>query len=268
MNASLPTPVTVLVDTFSSRPDVRAIALGGSRASRQDDAQSDYNLYVFIEHEIPERERRDLALQFDPEPEISNPWFGLEDAWSDGTTSIDVSYWDPRDFENSLRQVIEHHRPSLGYSTSFWFTMRHAIPLYDRSGWFARMNSLASTPYPEALRDAIVAHHAPLLRNASASYRHQIELAIERNDAVSVNHRVAAFLASIFDIVFALNYMLHPGEKRQMAWITTLKEHIPPTFEQHVNDLLAASGENVLDAVDVLCDDVDTMILMSQQSNP
>ncbi len=47
----------------------------------------------------------------------------------------------------------------------------------------------------------------------NASYLDQIKLAVKRNDPISVNHRIAAFMASYFDIIFALNKVYHPGEK-------------------------------------------------------
>ena len=46
-----------------------------------------------------------------------------------------------------------------------------------------------------------------------ASYYEQIEKAIKRDDKNSINHRISAFMASYFDIIFAKNKMLHPGEK-------------------------------------------------------
>ena len=47
------------------------------------------------------------------------------------------------------------------------------------------------------LRRAIVAKNWPILRRNQSSYRRQIELAIERDDAVSVHHRVTALVASL-----------------------------------------------------------------------
>ena len=45
-----------------------------------------------------------------------------------------------------------------------------------------------------------------------------------RGDLVSLNYRVAALLASTFDILFALNRLPHPGEKRLLAFAT---QHCP-----------------------------------------
>lgn len=136
--------------------------------------------------------------------------------------------------------------------------------VHDREGWFAGIQHLAAKPYPDELRRAIVAWNHPLLRTSQSSYRHQIELALDRDDPVSLNHRSAALLASVFDIVFALHRTLHPGEKRLLAHVAALGQAIPPAFEQHVRYLLTVSVTmdrgRVLQAVDALCETVDTMI--------
>ena len=43
-------------------------------------------------------------------------------------------------------------------------------------------------------------------------YLKQINAAIFRQDPVSFNHRVAAWLSSYFDILFAINGQFHPGK--------------------------------------------------------
>ena len=199
--APLPDAVRAIVTAFMTRSEVCAIALGGSVASGAVDASSDHDIYVFTTADIPHDARRALATRFDPAPEIGNRWFGEGDEWSDRTAgvAVDLMYWDRDWFEDQLRDVIERHQPSLGYTTSLWFTARYARPLFDRDGWLARMQALAATPYSEELRRAIVEWHRPLLRSTRSSYRHQIELAIARDDPVSVNHRLAALLASVFD---------------------------------------------------------------------
>ncbi len=264
MDIELPMTLRKLVRAYSDLPEVEAIGLGGSRAYFLADAQSDYDLYVFTQDAIPLDTRRTIAHQFDSNPEIGNPWWGDEDALYDGSVGYDLSFWNVQDFETHLRGVIEHHRPSLGFSTSFWFTVRHAIILFDRGDWLTRIKEFAEAPYPEPLRDAIVRLNAPLLRSAHASYRHQIELAIGRNDNVSVNHRITAFLESVFDIVFAITRTLHPGEKRQLTWMATLGESVPASLDRHIRDLVLSIGDpslnTVLPALDAVCDDIDAMI--------
>ena len=69
------------------------------------------------------------------------------------------------------------------------------------------------------------------------SFDKQIIKAIERNDLVSVNHRVTEFLATYFDIIFALNEMTHPGEKRMQSICSKECQKLPKNFDLNLNRL-------------------------------
>jgi hypothetical protein len=136
----------------------------------------------------------------------------------------------------------------------------HSEPLFDRSGWYAALRRRADVPYPEALRRAVVTRNHPLLRDTLSSYLAQIERAVARRDAPSVNHRVAALLASFFDVLFALNRVPHPGEKRLLARVEALCGLRPPRLGEQVAALLAVvarcrigySPRRALDGLDAL----------------
>ena len=255
-----------IVEALSARQEVHAIALGGSRTAGRADLASDYDIYVFVDGDVPLDARRALARRFEPAPEVGNTWFGPGDEWTEAATgtSVDVMYWQRDDFERDLRDVIERHRPSLGYSTAFWYTVRYATPLYDRSGWFADFQALAAHPYPDALREAIIDFNHPLLRTTHSSWRHQIELAMGRDDPVSVNHRVTALIQSVIDIIFALHRTLHPGEKRLLTHIAALGEAAHERYEPLIRAVLRATSapvaDHLLEAIDALCDAIDEAI--------
>lgn len=130
----------------------------------------------------------------------------------------------------------------MGYSTAHWHTIRGLRPLFDRSGRLARMQALSREPYPEPLRENIISKNYPLLRDIIPSYMHQAEKAVRRGDRVSTNHRVAAFLASYFDILFAHNRVLHPGEKRLIESAERLCPVLPPNMRQDVESALESAG--------------------------
>ena len=71
------------------------------------------------------------------------------------------------------------------------------------------------------------------------SFDMQIKKAENRGDLVSVNHRVAEFLASYFDIIFALNEMTHPGEKRMQSICSEECKILPNRFDENLNRLFA-----------------------------
>ena len=79
-----------------------------------------------------------------------------------------------------------------------------------------------------------------LLSGMLPSFDTQIQKAENRGDLVSVNHRVTEFLASYFDVLFALNEMTHPGEKRMQSICSNECRILPEKFEENFHRLFAA----------------------------
>lgn len=262
-----------LARRFSEFSTVEAIALGGSQAQGVTDPGSDIDLYVYTTSVIPlsarealvqsaKASRADLNLQF----------WDLGDEWFDAETGIevDVIYWEPAWIEGQLDRLWREHQASLGYSTCFWHTIRTSRALFDRHGWFQALQERSQQPYPKALRDAIVAKNHPVLRQVIPSYAHQIEKACQRADRVSLNHRVAALLASYFDVLFALNRVLHPGEKRLVERALNHCARLPADMAGQVDSVLhatySADGSLVVH-VNALLDSLDDL-LRAEGFNP
>lgn len=154
-------------------------------------------------------------------------------------------YWSPEWAEEQLKRVLVEHRPSMGYSTAFWRSVRDAQPLYDRDSWHQALQQRARQPYPDELCANIIAANYPYLRDHVFSFRNQIAKAIQRDDLVSINHRVAAWLASYFDIIFAVNRVLHPGEKNLLDFIQRECPLVPQEFRIGVERMLHLEEDSI-----------------------
>ena len=263
-------PLTVpneLAASFSALPSVLAVVLSGSTSNRVDDGKSDFDIYVYTTEEIPADWRTELAQQHGTHLAIDNRYWELGDDWIDTRIDrmVDVIYRWPDWIEEQIDRLLVRHEASTGYSTCFWHNVLHSDALFDRDGWFAGLQARARQPYPEALRRAIVAKNHPILRSTLSSYMQQLELAIERGDHQSVNHRVAALLASYFDILFALNRQPHPGEKRQVSYAETLCPLRPPALAWQVEAVIAAVAPaqqaTLLAQANALLDSLDVLLL-------
>lgn len=234
--------------SFSALPHVVAVAMGGSRTrtAAGADERSDLDLYVFTEREIPLSSRRDIvaALGGAVRAQLDQRFCGLSDQWIDGDTGlhIDVNYFDAGWMRDAVLRVAEGHHASLGYSTCFWYTVAHAVPLADPLQWLAGLKARVEVPYPERLRTNIVALNHPLLRGIYTSYAAQVERAVARGDWVSVNHRIAALLASYFDCLLAANRLLHPGEKRLVEFAQSRCRWCPAGMRADLEALLRAAA--------------------------
>lgn len=256
-----------LATAFSAFPSVEAIALSGSLMSKAADTGSDIDLYVFTTSDIPLAAREALVAQRGAiRADLNLKFWDLGDEWIDRQTGIevDVIYWDASWIAGQIDRVLVHHQASVGYTTCFWSTVRHAMPLYDRSDWFAHLQAQCQCSYPEPLRQAIIAKNYPIMRDVIPSYLHQIQKAVQRHDSVSVNHRVAGLLVSYFDVIFALNAMPHPGEKRLLEIAAERCTKLPQAMCEQAERVLQAAASTdttLVHAVNQLIDNLDVLLL-------
>ncbi len=240
-----------IAHAFEDYHGVEAIAWSGSWAAGFGEDGSDIDLYVYAADGVPLDLRTNIAARFaelDPPPEIDNRFWETGDEWRDAASGVwvDIMYRSPEWIEGELARVLDRHEASTGHTTAIWHNVRTSRILFDRQGWLNQLGQRAIQPYPEPLRQAIIAKNLPLLRRVHSSYRAQISTAVRRADAVAINHRIAAFLASVFDIIFALNRVPHPGEKRLLAHVAATCPVRPSDLADQVNDIIGRAGNDII----------------------
>src|SRR5918998_2058031 len=267
---SNPTTHAALAASFAAAladlPAVVAVALAGSAVAGAADEQSDIDLYVYAEAPVAMADRVAIATSFATRAEVGSTFWEPGDEWIDAQTGrhVDVMYRTPLWIEEQLERVLVRHEASVGYSTCFWHNVLHSTPLFDRSGWYRDLQAAATRPYPQPLRRAIIAKNHPILRQTLSSYLAQIERAVRRGDSVSVQHRVTALLASYFDVLFAVNELPHPGEKRLLQLAVTRCARTPRDMETHINTQLETAARPatlaVVERIHLLLDSLDSFL--------
>lgn len=239
---------------LSALPQVEAIALGGSRAGTHFDESSDYDIYLYCTAPISEELRRKILREHCSYVEYGNCFWELED---NGTLNngidFDLLYRNLDDFVSGVCAVVEQFRAGNAYTTCMWHNLITCRIIYDRTGRLTAAKERFTVPYPERLRQNILTQGWRLLNSSMPAYRLQIEKAAKRGDWNSVNHRVAAFMETYFDVLFALNRQTHPGEKRLMKLCREACDVLPEGFEENINSLFAHMFTNPK----ALCEDLD-----------
>lgn len=230
--------VNALFEALSRLPQVDAIALGGSRSTGRHDPTSDYDVYVYTTAPISEAVRKDILKVFCSYMEIGNTFWELEDDVTlKNGIDMDIIYRNSADFENAVSSVVIDCNAWNGYTTCMWHNLITSRIVYDKTGKLTVMQEKYRIPYPEKLKQNIITKNMNLLSGMLPSFDTQIKKAEKRRDLVSVNHRVTEFLASYFDVIFALNEMTHPGEKRMQQICSGECTLLPKDFDQNLDQL-------------------------------
>lgn len=199
-----------LADALMRIPGVRAVAVGGSRASGMADSTSDTDMYAFFEGAAPQREERArlLADIADSGTIVSSDAFGPEDHLSIGHHDIEVVYLDLSGLRHQIGIASTTGLMSDGFTTCFLYTVATCVAVDDDGGLHALKERVSA--YPAATRRRILTESPELL----ATFLSQMRTAHQRGDYEMVAHRRASLQATYFNMLFALNHRYHPGEKR------------------------------------------------------
>ena len=223
---------------LSVLPEVDAIALGGSRAGEVYDEKSDYDVYVYCTERIHEDVRRNILSKYCKVMEIGNHYWEYEDNCTlNNGVDIDILYRDLEEFTKDVASVVEKFQARNGYTTCMWHNLMNSKVIYDENGHFSAVKERFHVAYPKELKRNIIEQNKNLLYAAMPAYKGQILKAVKRGDIVSISHRTSAFMESYFDIIFALNELTHPGEKRLISQCKQNCKILPKNFESNIDRL-------------------------------
>lgn len=251
-----------LVNDLAKIRKVEFIMLGGSHSTGDQSKDSDFDLYIYSQKFIPIKKREKILTKHCAVVKLNHQFFETEDSCilEDSNTLVELVYRDIKWITNQLHSLLKEHKASVGYTTCFWHNFINSQILYDKTGRGKSLQSKYSTSFPKQLKQNIIQKNYPLLKSTSCSYHHQIKQAIKRKDIVSLNHRTAAFLASYFDILFALNQMPHPGEKRILTHLKQSATHLPQNIFRDVPTLIQLSTKpnpDILSQIDQMIEQLD-----------
>ena len=71
---------------------------------------------------------------------------------------------------------------------------------------------------------------------------------------------MAAFIESYFDIIFAVNELTHPGEKRMISYAKEHAKILPKDFEENMNVLLNSMGSTLENVENNLKNIIDNLM--------
>jgi len=233
-----------LIEELKKIDEVEGIILGGSRARDNFDKNSDYDFYIYSKTRVPKDKREEILEKYFLDYELANTYWEEEDQGTlkEISIKVDLIYRDINWIEESLRNLIINKNVMVGYSTCIWDNFVNSKLIYDKDGELERLRQEFDVPYNEELSKKIIDKNIAVMIDTECSYTSQIIQVKKREDYIAINHRISAYLASYFDVIFAVNYIKHPGEKRLMELAKKYCKNLPKNMEKDLKELLLESN--------------------------
>src|SRR5471030_2554524 len=124
-----------MVHEFSKLNEVQGILLAGSHATKTNDKNSDYDIYIYISKEIVLEKRKEITDKFFSYMELNNTFWEQEDDGflSDSNIEVEIIYRNLDWIDSSLKRTLLEYQADTGYTTCFWSNFINSIVLYDKN---------------------------------------------------------------------------------------------------------------------------------------
>lgn len=249
-----------LADAYAAYLPVLAVAVG-----EPDPGDPDLAMTVYLDGELGLSARAAVAAA-GSDVELDNRFWENSDAWTDPGTGagVEVVFRQLNGVGAALDRLLVRHEVRLGGSTVLWHELRTCEVLVDPEGELSRLQAVARQPYPEGLRLAVLAANTPVLRSVRSSYAARLATAVRRGDPVAVGSGVAGLVASVLEVVLAVNRETQPPRGPLLEYAQERCRVLPRDFAPLVAQLLAAAtpGPGLLPAVDRLLDALQEMLVL------
>ena len=171
MNINIDKTVIDLVNEFSKLDEVKGILLAGSYATKTNDKNSDYDIYIYISKEIDLEKRKEITDKFFSYMELDNTFWEKEDdgVLSKDNIEVEIIYRDLNWIEDSLNRTLIECQADIGYTTCFWSNFINSIVLYDENDKLNKLQEKYRINYPKRLKENIVNKELSIIKETNAS---------------------------------------------------------------------------------------------------
>ncbi len=205
--------VTKTLSVLSVMPGVVAVSLGGSVAAGMADEASDLDLHVYWDELLPAPKARAARLRTIADPDTVRAGltsWGMEDQYSVHGRPIELIYRRWADVYDEVERSYDAGLSGQGFTTAVLYCIAHGQLIHDPTGALGIARARLVREFPEATRLAVLRREIPLLEFHLGYLRR----AQDRGDFVFAQHLRFKLQMFFFDVLFALNRLYHPGEKR------------------------------------------------------
>lgn len=229
-----------IFNEYARFSQVCAMAVGGSRAVKRNDRYSDVDVYVYCLEPLSLEARRPVLEKYCDSMALDNRFRGCEDVCilAEDGTELNIIYRDLHVFLEEIARVVERFEPLDRCTTTLWHSLLTGRIAYDKGRHLATAREKYDVPYPQELKNNIISYHMNLIKYGMPSIIAQTQKAMRRKDLTDISRCVNRFLDSYFDVLFALNEMPHPGEKRMVQICVEECKILPANFELNIRLLL------------------------------
>lgn len=210
--------VTRVVEVAGRLPGVVAVSLGGSAGAGLADAASDLDFHVYWEAPLAPPDERVARLAAVADADSLRVRDGvaswtLEDRFAVDGHPVELIYVRWGDVPAEVEWAYREGLTGEGFTTARLYNVARGRALHDPAGVLGAVQERLNRAYPEATRAALLRRQPARL----ALHLQQLRVGQGRGDVLFVQHSRAKLQMIFFDLLFALNRLYHPGEKRLLA---------------------------------------------------